>query len=254
MGVAAGMSAMNKPDIQVKILFFATIKERVKTASATLTLTSGTNVSGLKNVLSEKYPILDENLPNCLVSINQEFAFDQDLIPDQAEIAIFPPVSGGSSPLTYVKLTQNELCADELIAMVTTPTTGAVCVFAGIVRAKTIRGEAHETTQLNYEAYVPMAEAEMGKIAEEMRARWPEIEGIAMVQRLGDVSAGVSTVLIACSAGHRDTGVFDAARYGIDRLKEIVPIWKKEIGPDGEKWVEGEFHPAQNDRHPKTSF
>jgi molybdopterin synthase catalytic subunit len=54
-------------------------------------------------------------------------------------------------------------------------------------------------------------------------------------------------VLIACSAGHRDTGVFDAARYGIDRLKEIVPVWKKEVGPQGKEWVEGEYFPAKGD-------
>jgi molybdopterin synthase catalytic subunit len=74
------------------------------------------------------------------------------------------------------------------------------------------------------------------------------VEGIAIVQRIGRLEPGSPTVLIACTAAHRDSGVFEAARYGIDRLKEIVPIWKKEFGPTGEAWVEGSYHPGEQDR------
>jgi molybdopterin synthase catalytic subunit len=74
------------------------------------------------------------------------------------------------------------------------------------------------------------------------------VEGIAIVQRLGVLEAGSPTVLIACTAAHRDDGVFEAARYGIDRLKEIVPIWKKDVGPAGETWIEGSYHPGEQDR------
>ena len=87
----------------------------------------------------------------------------------------------------------------------------------------------------------------MKQVAGEIRARWPEIEGIAIVQRIGHLQPGTPTVLIACTAAHRDTGVFEAARYGIDRLKEIVPIWKKEIGLNGGVWVEGEYIPRKGD-------
>jgi molybdopterin synthase catalytic subunit len=100
-----------------------------------------------------------------------------------------------------------------------------------------------ETEYLEYEAYVPMAEEKMKQVAEEIRVRWPTVEGIAIVQRVGRLYPKTPTVLIACTAAHRDTGVFDAARYGIDRLKEIVPIWKKEVRPDGEQWVEGDYFP-----------
>ena len=92
-----------------------------------------------------------------------------------------------------------------------------------------------------------MAMEKMGQLANEIRERWPTVEGIAIVQRIGHLPAGTPTVLIACTAAHRDTGIFEAARYGIDRLKEIVPIWKKEIGPDGEIWVEGTYHPDRRD-------
>jgi molybdopterin synthase catalytic subunit len=92
-----------------------------------------------------------------------------------------------------------------------------------------------------------MAEAKMKQVAAEIRERWPAVQGIAIVQRVGRLNVGEFTVLIAVSAGHRDQGVFEAARYGIDRLKEIVPVWKKEIGPGGEQWVEGHYHPAPTD-------
>jgi len=92
-----------------------------------------------------------------------------------------------------------------------------------------------------------MAEAKMLQVAQEIRARWSVVEGIAIVQRIGRLDAGTPTVLIACTAAHRDTGVFEAARYGIDRLKEIVPVWKKEVGPDGQSWVEGDYIPQRGD-------
>jgi molybdopterin synthase catalytic subunit len=83
----------------------------------------------------------------------------------------------------------------------------------------------------------------MRQIAEEIRQRWPTVEGIALVQRIGHLDPGTPTVVIACTAPHRDTGVFEAARYGIDRLKEIVPVWKKEVSPQGETWIEGKYMP-----------
>jgi molybdopterin synthase catalytic subunit len=113
-----------------------------------------------------------------------------------------------------------------------------------MVRGITQRGDPHETSYLEYEAYIPMAEAKMIQVADEIRSRWPVVEGIAIVQRIGRLDPGTPTVLIACTAAHRDTGVFEAARYGIDRLKEIVPVWKKEVSPRGETWVEGEYRPT----------
>jgi molybdopterin synthase catalytic subunit len=146
---------------------------------------------------------------------------------------------------TIILLTETTLDLDALVAQITLPTTGAVVVFTGTVRAITTRGDAHQTTYLEYEAYAPMAEAKMRQVADEIRTRWPVVEGIAIVQRIGRLGPGVPTTLIACSAAHRDTGVFDATRYGIDRLKEIVPVWKKEVGPRGEEWVEGSYRPAK---------
>ena len=153
---------------------------------------------------------------------------------------------------TVLAITEDELDLDSLLEKITLPTTGAAVIFTGMVRGATSRhgstqasrGEAYETLYLEYEAYRPMSEAKMRQIAEEIRQKWPSVEGIAIVQRVGRLYPRTPTVLIACTAAHRDTGVFDAARFGIDRLKEIVPIWKKEFGPNGEFWVEGDHVPT----------
>jgi molybdopterin synthase catalytic subunit len=144
---------------------------------------------------------------------------------------------------TILSITSDEIDLNGLLRGVTLPTTGAAAIFTGMVRQVTRREPAHETRFLEYEAYQAMAEAKMQQVADEIRLRWPIVQGIAIVQRIGKLMPQTPTVLIACTAAHRDDGVFDAARYGIDRLKEIVPVWKKEAGPNGEWWVEGEYVP-----------
>ncbi|MFZ5912352.1 MAG: molybdenum cofactor biosynthesis protein MoaE [Chloroflexota bacterium] len=144
---------------------------------------------------------------------------------------------------TIYAITEDEIDLDALLERITLPSTGAAAIFAGMVRGETKRDNPHETVFLEYEAYQPMAEAKMKQVADEIRSRWDTVEGIAIVQRVGRLYPRTPTVLVACTAAHRDTGVFDAARYGIDRLKEIVPVWKKEVGPGGQEWVEGSYLP-----------
>jgi len=144
---------------------------------------------------------------------------------------------------TFFSITEDEIDLNDLLAKITLTSTGAAAIFTGMVRGKTSRGDVHNTEFLEYEAYIPMAETKMKQVANEIRAKWKTIEGIAIVQRIGRLYPKTPTVLIACTAAHRDTGVFEAARYGIDRLKEIVPIWKKEVSPDGQYWVEGDYTP-----------
>jgi molybdopterin synthase catalytic subunit len=237
----------------VRVLFFASLRDRAGKRETSIQIPQGVRVIQLKDRLKVEFPGLAEAIDTSLVSVNREFAFDDDVIPEHAEVAIFPPVSGGSVSSifpgrpTELYITEDQLDLDELISRITLPNTGALCIFTGTVRAMTSRGEAHETEYLEYESYVPMAEAKMHQVAEEIRQRWPEVEGIAIVQRIGRLYPGTPTVLIACSAAHRDMGVFEATRYGIDRLKEIVPIWKKETGPGGEVWVEGEYIPRRGE-------
>ena len=144
---------------------------------------------------------------------------------------------------TIYSITESDIDLNDLLAQITLASTGAAAIFTGMVRGKTERDNPHETIYLEYEAYVPMAEAKMKQVTDEIRQKWPTVEGIAIVQRVGKLYPKTPTILIACTAAHRDTGVFDAARYGIDRLKEIVPVWKKEVGPNGEEWVEGDYNP-----------
>lgn len=153
-----------------------------------------------------------------------------------------------SYPL-IIRITAEELDLNSLLAQITLPATGAACIFSGMVRQTTSRENPHETIYLEYEAYTSMAEEKMRQVAEEIWSRWPSVQGIAIVQRIGRLVPGTPTVLIACSAAHRDDGLFEAAHYGIDRLKEIVPVWKMEVGSDGQMWVEGDYHPLPDDRH-----
>ena len=141
-----------------------------------------------------------------------------------------------------ITITEDEIDLNELTDLITLPQTGAVVLFTGVVRGETKR-ENRETSLLEYEAYKPMAENKMRQVTEEIRTRWPVVQGIAIVQRIGKLKPQTPTTLIACGASHRDGGIFEATRYGIDRLKEIVPVWKKEVSPNGETWIEGHYSP-----------
>lgn len=231
------------------VLFFANLRERAGVKETQIELPIGATVGDLKSFLVERYPGLDQTMKTCIVAVNRQYAKDETILPEGAEIAVFPPVSGGSEKAvehkwpTIIAITDEILDLDALVAQITLPTTGAACLFTGMVRAITQRDNPRETNYLEYEAYKPMAEEKMRQVAAEIRQHWPAVEGIAIVQRIGYLIPGTPTVLIACSAAHRDTGVFEAAHYGIDRLKEIVPVWKKEVGSTGEVWVEGEYIP-----------
>ena len=144
---------------------------------------------------------------------------------------------------TIYSITEDEIDLNSLLEQITLDSTGAAAIFTGMVRGITSRDDLHETAYLEYESYKPMAETKMKQVADEIRERWSTIEGIAIIQRIGKLCLRTPTVLIACTAAHRDMGVFDAARYGIDRLKEIVPVWKKEVRPQGQEWVEGNYIP-----------
>jgi len=240
--------------MNLTVLFFATLKDQAGTNRITLTLPESANTLGdLRALISQQYPALRDHLPSAVAAINQEFAFATDRLKDGDEVAFFPPVSGGSDPVwpEIYRLTNEVIDLNALTQAITTPATGAVCLFSGAVRGETkASGEVVETAWLEYEAYEPMAIAKMRQVVTEIRERWPLVQGVAVVQRIGRLKVGEPTVLIACASGHRDQGCFEAARYGIDRLKEIVPVWKKDMraDPDQSHWIEGHYHPRPEDR------
>jgi molybdopterin synthase catalytic subunit len=237
--------------MNVKILLFATLKDRAGIERLTLTLPANEHtLADVKQALSTQYATLAEALGTAVAAINQEFAFAHEPVHEGDEVAFFPPVSGGEDrwPEVY-RVEAGAIDLNELTAAITRPATGAVCLFSGYVRGETnAEGKLIRTTRLDYEAYEPMAVAKMRQVAAEIREKWPLVQGIAIVQRVGTLQVGEPTVLIACAGGHRDQGCFEAARYGIDRLKEIVPVWKKEISPEGDHWVEGHYTPTTHDK------
>ena len=130
------------------------------------------------------------------------------------------------------EITTEEISADEVVSRLASPAVGAVATFIGVVRDMT---DGREVRYLEYEAYPEMAEQSLRQIGDEIRARWQTIRGVAIVHRIGRLEIEEASVVIAVSAAHRPE-VFDALRYAIDRLKEIVPIWKKEVWADGAEW------------------
>ncbi len=237
--------------MQVSVLLFATLKDLAGKSRFSLTLPGeAATVAEVRQALAAEHPALTAHLGSAIAAVNEEYAFAGDPVRDGDKIAFFPPVSGGSGDQPEVfRLADAPFSTDELVSVITTPATGAVCVFSGMVRGQTARDDDHhETERLEYEAYEPMALAKMAQVAQEIRERWPLVQGIAIVQRVGRLEVGQNTIVIACSSGHRDQGCFEAARYGIDRLKEIVPVWKKEVHADGSAWVEGHYVPQPDDK------
>ncbi|MCB9419281.1 MAG: molybdenum cofactor biosynthesis protein MoaE [Ardenticatenaceae bacterium] len=237
--------------MKLQIRLFATLKDRAGRDRIEISLDEPATVQTLLDVLTAVHPNLAPILPSALVAVNKNFAAATTPIWPGDEVALFPPVSGGSSEIphpTYFAITEEEFDLNAIHARLNQPDVGAIVSFTGFVRGQTQReGMPPQTIHLEYEAYSEMAGDKMAQIAREIWQRWPQVKGIAIVQRIGKLDVGQHTTFVACAAGHRDQGVFDAARYGIDRLKEIVPVWKKEVGPDKSVWVEGHYRPTEED-------
>ena len=229
-----------------------TLKDRVGRDRIQVSVEQPATVQDLTRAIGQAYPELAPALPSALVAVNKAFAGQETTLSPGDELAVFPPVSGGASSgyshPTFFLVTAETIDLAAIHTHLTQPDIGAIVTFAGSVRGETRReGLPPATIYLEYEAYQEMAEAKMGQIAREIWKRWPMVKGVAIVQRIGKLSIGETTTLVAVAAGHRDQGAFEAARYGIDRLKEIVPVWKKEVGQDQSVWIEGDYRPTETD-------
>jgi len=231
----------NESLVQVRV--FASLRQAIGQASFTLDLPPDATVADLIARLEAEYPAVAPKLSRVLVAVNRDYVDQARRLAPGDEVALFPPVSGGSqAPLTYVKLTSDplETGLTAPYASVIEPGSGGIVTFVGLVRQENLGRQVH---YLEYEAYPEMAEAKIHQVVNEVRERWPKVRGVAIVHRVGHLEIGEAAVFIAIGAPRRDDGAFEAVRYTIDRIKEIVPIWKKEVWADGEEWLEGKHSP-----------
>jgi molybdopterin converting factor subunit 1 len=233
--------------VKVTIKLFARMRDLVGTGTLEREVAKDATVADLLQVLQTEFPELAQATARLIISVNKEFADPQTGLAEGDEVAFFPPVSGGSGAGNKFAVTFEPISLDEVAARVVKPETGAVAVFGGVVR-NVSAGKSVE--RLEYEAYQEMAVAKLRQVAAEARQQWPKIVDMAIVQRIGRLEVGENAVVVAVSSPHRNDGCFEACAYAINRLKQIVPIWKKEVGPDGTEWVEGDYLPSTADSDP----
>jgi molybdopterin converting factor subunit 1 len=228
--------------MRVRVLFFGILKDLTGRSEDQIQLSGDAQVGSVFDYYAERFPKLRSMAASIVMARNQEFSPLSSPIADGDEVAFLPPVSGGSGCEIvdeaghYFALTREPIVTKSLTDRMQRPSDGAVIAFEGVVRDNT-KGRA--TKFLDYECYEPMALKMMAQIGREI-AGTHAIGRIAMVHRLGRMEIGDASVVIAVSAPHRKPA-FDAALEGINRLKKLVPIWKKEHFADGEIWVEGEW-------------
>ena len=222
--------------IAVRARLFARLREQAGTDSENVELPAGSNVSDVYDALKRLRPGLVADRNAVRVALNQEFVDWDSGVADGDEVAFIPPVSGGAHGAGVLfELTARPLDARRMETAVAHKGAGAICTFTGVVRDAS-RGRS--VTHLEYEAYAEMATAQMRKIADEIAERWPDAR-VAMAHRTGRLEIGEPSVVVSVSTPHRAEAIA-ACKWGIDRLKETVPIWKKEFAADGSYWIEGE--------------
>jgi molybdopterin synthase catalytic subunit len=230
--------------MRARILFFGMLREITGASSEEAEFPAGADLAGVFRTYAARFPRFQELAGSIVVARNQEFADPATPIADGDEIAFLPPVSGGRprDPIeirdanTYCALTRHAIDTRAVIARLMNGAEGAVITFEGTVRNNT---KGRSTRYLDYECYESMALKMMDQIAHEIVATHGVCQ-VAMVHRLGRMLIGETSVAIIVTSPHR-RAAFDAALEGINRLKKIVPIWKKEYFADGEVWVEGEW-------------
>ena len=231
--------------MNITIKFFARLREAVGSSTLNRNVSNNSTIADLIKSLQTEFPKLGDIASRTIVAINQEFVDQDTPLSEGDEVALFPPVSGGSSANSdKLSVTYDPIGLDEMATKVVKPETGAVAVFGGVVRNIS---QGKDVEHLEYEAYEQMAVAKLQQVATEARQQWPKIVDIAIVQRIGHLEVGENAVVVAVSSPHRNDGCFEACAFAINRLKEIVPIWKKEVGPDGAEWIEGDYLPSSTD-------
>lgn len=225
--------------MEIRVRLFAALAEAVGRRELTLCgLAEPATAGAVGEALFERFPQAAGMRESVMYAVNAEYVQADFPVTSRDSVALIPPVSGGAEDGLF-RIVEEAISADALHALVLRPEAGAVAVFLGVVRDNNL---GREVDYLEYDAYPEMAERVMGRIGEEIRARW-DVAEVAMQHRVGRLEIGEASVGVAVSSAHRAEAT-DACRYGIDRLKAVVPIWKKEVWSDGEEWIEGSLTAA----------
>jgi molybdopterin converting factor subunit 1 len=234
--------------MRVRVLYFAVLRERRGVSSETLDLPAGGDVAMALAIIAKGHPTLAPLLPRAQVAVNQVVVAATASLAEGDELALIPPVSGGSgSPgaegvdagaaaeaaRRRIAVLDRPLALSEVVAAVTGPERGGLVTFTGLVRR---HGKIPNVVRLEYEAYRAMAERVLAEIADEIERASSGVR-VAIHHRVGSLAVGEAAVVVAAAAPHR-AAAFDACRAAIDRLKSRAPIWKKEIGETGAEWIE----------------
>jgi MoaE-MoaD fusion protein len=232
--------------MEIRVLFFGLLKDVCGRAEDQLQTPDGVDAGFVFDYYAARYPRLGAMAPSIVIARNHEFTARNQPLADGDELALLPPVSGGSAKAAiheiadpeghYFALTRHPIDVRALETTLLQGLDGAIVTFQGVVRNNT-RGRA--TLRLDYECYEAMAIRKMAEIGRAIAAEFA-LSRIAMVHRLGTMEIGEASVVVIATAPHRRPA-FDAAHEGINRLKRLVPVWKKEYFADGEVWVEGEW-------------
>lgn len=221
--------------MRVTLRHFALIRETIGRQTEERTIEPGTSISGIYDLLSADHPRLAPLKSSVMMMANQEYVSAEYLVKEGDEIVFIPPVSGGGEDGRLFRVTEAELDARETERAVADPGAGAIVTFTGVVRDN---GRGQAVSALDYEAYAPAAEKMLAQIADEIDEKWG-LKRVAIIHRTGLLPVGEASVVISISSPHREAA-FHACLYAIERLKEIVPIWKKEHYADGAVWIGSE--------------
>jgi molybdopterin converting factor subunit 1 len=220
--------------MKIQVLYFAVFRERLGRSDEELDIADGATVGGAIDSLAAKHPAIAQLRGRFRVALNQEFVDDSQPLSPGDELALIPPVAGGADTdrCRHVELTDRTLSLDRCINAVRGEGMGGIVTFTGMVR---LHSRGTTIDHLEYEAYAPMAIKVMTALCDEIEAELPGTR-IAVEHRVGSLAIGDIAVVIAAAAPHR-AEAFTACRAMIDRLKDRVPIWKKEISVDGAEWI-----------------
>lgn len=223
--------------VSIRVLFFGAARDAVASNQLELSLEAPATVSTAFRKLAEQFSDLERFGRSLLFAVNQEYATADTLLNENDELAVFPPVSGGSTcdyrcPHDFFELTTVPIDVGQVARRVVLPECGATVTLDGYAREWT---DGKRTLYLVYEAYEAMALTEMQRLGAEAHKQF-EIAHLGIVHRTGRLEIGETSVVIAASAPHR-RAAFQACEWAIKELKRTVPIWKKEVFENGEEWV-----------------